>query len=217
MLGRGRGPATRLVLELADLLDRVGVRPIVVAHPAGALFAHAPQLDRGVVGLESTGGLAPLDARRLARIVRRERALLVHAVGTRAIELAALATRLSGLPLVATADLPDRLPRGGYGRWAHRRAAAVLAADPPHRAALIAQLRVPAPRVGVLPWPLGLAPPASDAASTATPGAAERVLALYRAVLGTPSLAASASAPSSSNGAPGASSAATTRIALVGQ
>lgn len=99
----GAGGAERHLLQLMQGLEPLGVESIYVGPMDGWLGSQLPAAGFRCRHVPYHGFFDPLSLARLARLLSREKADLVHGHLTRGAHYAGLAGRLSGTPNVATA------------------------------------------------------------------------------------------------------------------
>jgi len=124
---RGWRGGQRQTLWLAAELARRGHRSIVAARPGEPLHERARAAGLEVVGAAPFGELDLLAALRLRRVIRRERADIVHAHSGHSVALAALATLGTRARVVVTRRVDFRLRNNPGTRWKYGRAACVVA------------------------------------------------------------------------------------------
>ena len=124
---RGWRGGERQALWLASELGRRGHGSIVAARPGEPLAQRAIEAALEVVACTPRFEADPRVALRLRRFIRNRRVDLVHAHTAHAVGLGALATIVSGHPLVASRRVDFHLRPNVGTRWKYGRAAAVIA------------------------------------------------------------------------------------------
>jgi len=96
------GGLEHLVLQMAEQLQRRGLRALIVVLTDGTLVAEARRRQIETFVLEKRDGFEPQLIVRLARLFRAERVDLVHTHNFAPLIYGTLAARLTGLPTVNT-------------------------------------------------------------------------------------------------------------------
>ena len=135
---RGWRGGERQALWYAEELQRRGHRALIGARPGEPLAQKAAAVGLEVVPCAPRGEFAPIAARALRRVLRREHVDVLHAHTAHAVALGALATRGTDTKFVITRHVDFRLRRNWGTRWKYGRADALLAISEAARQAMIA-------------------------------------------------------------------------------
>jgi glycosyltransferase involved in cell wall biosynthesis len=113
---RGLGGGERQVLGLVERLARAGVRQTVAAHPEGGLAPLVAGLGIPTAPLTIRNHVDVLAARRLSRLLARERYDILHFHTARAHAMAVFLGRAPGVSRVVTRRMDYPLRGGWYAR-----------------------------------------------------------------------------------------------------
>ncbi len=111
-----RGGEQQLLNLARGLLDRQ-IDTVVIAQPDSPVLLRCKEAGIRVAAVRCRGELDMLAVGRIARLIQRENGSLLHAHDAHAVTLAAIASRIAGIPRVCTRRV-DFVPRS---RWKYRR------------------------------------------------------------------------------------------------
>ncbi len=147
---RGWRGGERQVLWLAEGLQRIGHRSLLVARPGQPLAERAAATGLDVIPSTPGSELDVAAARWIRRAILANEADIVHAHTAHAVALAAMATRRTDARMVLTRRTEFRLRANPFTRWKYRRAVAMIAISERVKSALV-EGGMPAAAIEVIP------------------------------------------------------------------
>lgn len=122
---KGWGGAEEHSLRLAEKLAERGHNVLLIASPGSVLAARTRRSGLAVRSVRMRNEVDPLAIVALAGLIRRHRADVLHAVGTRDHLLGSMAARLTSTPVIKVehtylADTASGICMRAYGHWTNR-------------------------------------------------------------------------------------------------